>query len=64
MRERHTGEYQFNLVAFLLDVLAPNWRHQLIGPATDGASAMTGCIKGTSTCLSNECHSRIFRIWC
>ena len=36
MRERHTGEYQFNLVVSLLNVLAPNWRHQLIGIATDG----------------------------
>ncbi|KAI2490908.1 hypothetical protein MHU86_23673 [Fragilaria crotonensis] len=35
MRERHTGEYQANLVVSLLDVLAPNWRHQLIGIATD-----------------------------
>jgi hypothetical protein len=64
MRERHTGEYQYNLVVSLLDVLAPNWRHQLIGIATDGASTMTGCIKGTCTRLSKKCHSRIFRIWC
>ena len=64
MRDRHTGEYQFSLVVTLLDVLAPNWRHQLIGIATDGASTMTGCIKGTVTRLSNECHSPIFRIWC
>jgi hypothetical protein len=64
MQERHTGEYQFNLVVSLLNVHAPNWRHQLVGIATDGASTMSGCIKGTSTRLSNECHSRIFRIWC
>ncbi|KAI2492556.1 hypothetical protein MHU86_22007 [Fragilaria crotonensis] len=64
MRERHTGEYQANLVVSLLDVLALNWRHQLIGIATDGASTMTGSIKGTCTRLSNECHSRVFRIWC
>ena len=25
---------------------------------------MTGCIKGMCTRLSNECHTRIFRIWC
>ena len=48
----------------LLDVFAPNWRHQLIGIATNGASTMTGCIKGMVTRLSNECHSPIFRIWC
>ncbi len=64
MREQRTGEYQFNLVVSLLNVLAPNGRHHLIGITTDGASTMTGCIKGTRTCLSNECHSCIFRIWC
>ncbi|KAI2500302.1 hypothetical protein MHU86_14182 [Fragilaria crotonensis] len=40
MRERHTGEYQANLVVSLLDVLAPNWRHQLIGIATDGMNTL------------------------
>ena len=64
LREQHTGQYQFNLVVTLLDVLAPNWRHQLIGIAIDGASSMTGCIKGTSACLTKECHSQIFQIWC
>jgi hypothetical protein len=34
MQERHTGEYPYNLVVSLLDVLAPFWRHQLIGIAT------------------------------
>ena len=53
MREQHTGEYQFRIVVTLLeDVLAPNWGHQLIGIAIDGASTMTGCIKGTATHLS------------
>jgi hypothetical protein len=64
MREQHTGEYQYNLVVSLLDAIAPNWKYQLIGIATDGASTMTGRIKGTCTRLSNECHSGIFRIWC
>jgi hypothetical protein len=64
MRERHTGEYQANLVVSVLDVLAPNWRYQLIGIATDAALTMTGSIKGTCTRLSKECHSQIFRIWC
>ena len=46
MQERHTGEYyQFNLVVSLLNVLTPNWRHQVIEIATDGAPTMTGCIK-------------------
>jgi hypothetical protein len=64
MRERHTGEYQYDLVDEALNVLAPNWRHQLIGITTDGASAMTGCVQGTCTRLSNECVGNIFRIWC
>jgi hypothetical protein len=64
MRERHTGLYQFDLVVAALDVIAPNWRHQLIGVATDGASTMTGCLQGTCTRLARECHSSIFRIWC
>jgi hypothetical protein len=47
MRERHTGEYQYDLIVAAINVLAPEWRHQMIGVATDGASAMTGwvCIK-------------------
>jgi len=46
-----------------MNVLAPNWRHQLIGITTDGASAMTGCVQGTCTWLSNKCHGNICRIW-
>jgi hypothetical protein len=64
MKHRHTGEYQFDLVTKLLTVLAPDWRYQLIGIATDGASTMTGCISGTCTRLARECHSSIYRIWC
>lgn len=64
MRERHTGEYQFQLVVSLLNVLAPNWRYQLIGVTTDGASNNTGRISGTVTRLNQEVHSHVFRIWC
>jgi hypothetical protein len=64
MKERHTGEYQFDLVTKLLGILAPNWRYQLVGIATDGASTMTGCISGTCTRLAREFHSSIYRIWC
>jgi hypothetical protein len=64
MRERHTGEYQYDLIVRALDVLAPNWRHQLIGISSDGASAMTGCLQGTVTRLQQETHHQIFRIWC
>ena len=64
MRERHTGEYQYDLIVETMDVLAPKWRDQLISVSTDGASAMTGCVQGTRTRLSRECNGEIFRIWC
>jgi len=49
MHECHTGEYQYGLIVETMNVLAPNWRHQLIGITNDGASAMTGCVQGTCT---------------
>jgi hypothetical protein len=64
MRERHTGAYQFDLVGRLLDVIAPKWRDQLIGIASDGASDMTGCIQGTVTRLCREANSEVYRVWC
>jgi hypothetical protein len=64
MRKRHTDEYMFDLVVSILGVVAPKWRYQLIGIATDGASSMTGSISGTCTRLARECHASIFRIWC
>mgnify|MGYP003321281629 CR=1 FL=1 len=64
MRERHTGAYQYDLIVNALDILAPNWRYQLIGVSSDGASTMTGCIQGTVSRLARECHTPIFRIWC
>ncbi|KAG7363603.1 hypothetical protein IV203_026964 [Nitzschia inconspicua] len=64
MREHHTGEYQYDLVVETMNVLAPDWRHQLIGITTDGASTMTECIQGIRTRLANECHGNIFQVWC
>lgn len=64
MRERHTGEYQFDLIVSLLEILVPDWKHKLIGVTTDGAASMTGRISGTATRLSNEVHSNVFRVWC
>jgi hypothetical protein len=64
MTERHTGQYQFDLVVDALDVIAHNWRHQLIGVAIDGTSSMTGWVQGACTRLTRECHSSIFRICC
>jgi hypothetical protein len=64
MRERNTGENLYDLIVATLDVLAPEWRHQLIGVATDGASAMTECAQGICTRLERECNTPIFRICC
>ena len=64
MQERHTGVYQNGLIVQVLDVLAPDWRYQLIGVSSDGASDMTGCRQGTCTRLQQECRSSIFRICC
>jgi len=49
MCERHTGEYQYGLIVEPMNLLAQNWRHQLIGIKTDGASAITGCVQGACT---------------
>jgi len=46
------------------NVLAPNWRHQLIGLTTDGASAMTGSDEGACTRLINNFLGNFFPIWC
>ena len=58
MRERHTKAYPFGWVNKLLDVIAPIWRDQLIGIASDGASDMTGCIQGTVIRLCCEAIQR------
>jgi hypothetical protein len=62
VRDRHTGEYQFNLTVRFLDNIAPTWQHKLIGIAGDGASTMTGCICGVVSRLCRECDSDVFRI--
>jgi hypothetical protein len=64
MREKHTGEYQFDLVVSALNILCPAWKFKLIGIATDGASSMTGWLSGTCTRLDRECYSSLYQIWC
>jgi hypothetical protein len=64
MRERNTGRFQYNLIVTTFDVSPPQWRHQLIGVASDRASAMSGRVQGTCTHLERECHNPIFPIWC
>jgi hypothetical protein len=45
MRERNTSQYQFDLVITALDVIARNWRYQLIDIASDRGSTGTGCVQ-------------------
>jgi hypothetical protein len=64
MREKHTGEYKFDLVVSALNILCPAWKYKLIGIATPRASSMTGCLSGTCTRLDRECYSSLYCIWC
>jgi len=55
----------FLLVSRFLDVLCPQWRTQLIGIGSDGASAMTGHLQGVVTRLVKESsNSKFYRVWC
>jgi len=51
MRERHTGQYVFNIVSEFFDVLCENWESKLIGITSDGTSSMTVCRSGVVTRL-------------
>ena len=55
----------FNLVAKVLDVLCPQWKHKIIRSSTDGAPNMTGCHSGFTTRLANGALGQVFyRVWC
>ena len=63
MFEQHTGENMFILVRHFLDVLYPQWRTQLIGIGSDGASAMTGHLQGVVTRLVQEStNTKFYRV--
>ena len=64
MFEQHTGEKMSNLVFDFLDIVCPDWRAKLIGVSTDGASVMTGSVKGVATRIEKEAKYNIYRIWC
>ena len=65
MFEHHTGENMFLLVCRTLDVLCPQWRAQIIGMGSDGASSMTGHLQGVVTRLARESlNTKFYRVWC
>ena len=64
MFEQHTAENMFILVCRFLDVLCPQWRTQLIGIGSDGASSMTGHLHGVVTRFDKECsNTKFYRVW-
>ena len=52
MRERHTGQYMFNIVSDLLGVLCENWESKLIGITSDGKRLTQVSLPGC------------YRVWC
>jgi hypothetical protein len=57
------GRYQNDVVVAVLDILVPNWRHQLVGITVDTASTMTDYILDIFNQLDRECHSSLYQIW-
>ena len=64
MFESHTGLYMYQLFEKVFDVLCCNWREKIIGYTSDGASSMTGSVKGVGTRIGQVALPGFFRIWC
>ena len=64
MFDRHTGENMHKLISNFLDVICSEWRSKLIGVGMDGASSMTGALKGVTTRLEKDAQYEIYRVWC
>src|SRR5204863_5221749 len=64
MFERHTGENMFNLVSDFLGVICSQWRGKLLGVGTDGASSMTGHVRGVATRIEQAIEHKFYRVWC
>jgi hypothetical protein len=62
--DRKTASKIFDTGAKVLDILAPNWRMQLVGISTDGERTMTGRITGVSTQFGEEADGDVVRVWC
>ena len=64
MYDKHTGELMFNLITKLLTAIYPDWQKKLLGVSTDGASSMTGSVRGLATRLEAVIAHKLYRIWC
>jgi hypothetical protein len=64
MFETHTGENMYLLITRFLDIVCPQWRTQLLGLGSDGASAMTGHLQGVVTRIASQSNNKIYRVWC
>ena len=62
--DRHTAQYVFSVVDKFLDAFYSPWRHKLVGLATDGENAMTGCHQGLVMRLEREASYSVLRVWC
>ena len=52
----------YDLISNFLDVIYLEWRSKLIGVGTDGASSMTGVLKGVTTRLENDAQYGLYRV--
>jgi len=48
----------------MLEVLAPEWKDQLIGVSTDGEPLMTGCVTGVATQFARATNFPCVEVWC
>ena len=64
MFEQHSGENMSNLISNFLDIVCSDWHVKLIGVSTDGASVMTGPVKGVATRIEKEATHKIYPVWC
>ena len=62
MFDRHTGENMHKLISNFLDVICSEWHSKLIGVGTDGASSMTGALKGVTIRLEKDAQHEIYRV--
>jgi hypothetical protein len=54
----------FILVSQILDIICPQWQMRLLGIGSDGASSMTGHLRGVVTRIASESSNKIYRVWC
>ena len=62
MFDRHIDENMHKLISNFLDVICSEWHSKLIGVGTDGASSMTGALKGVTIRLEKDAQHEIYRV--